>query len=292
MLKILFQTFCFFFLFESSLFALEPVILTDDKGEYPLGLYLEILEDKTGKLTYDDVRNPKMESKWIKSQWDIPNYGYSDSIYWVRFEIKNESKTKDYILYFDYALTDYLDIYYQKDIETYHKGIGDMVPYYERDIDHRNLNFLLSDIETKIIYLSLKSQGNIVIPAKIMKNADFYSMSQKELLILGIYYGLFLALGVYNLFIFLSLRDINYIIYILYIVFVALVHSSLNGIFFKYVLPDHPKLCNNLFITFLASGISSTNIFTILFFKDKRKSTKNKLFIINIIIDNNVSTFY
>jgi len=33
----------------ASLFALEPVILTDSKGEYPLGRYLEILEDKEKK---------------------------------------------------------------------------------------------------------------------------------------------------------------------------------------------------------------------------------------------------
>ena len=31
----------------------EPLRLTDDQGEYPLGLHLEILEDPSGELTID-----------------------------------------------------------------------------------------------------------------------------------------------------------------------------------------------------------------------------------------------
>jgi len=44
--KTCFFIFLIMILFPTSLFALEPVILTDSKGEYPLGRYLEILEDK------------------------------------------------------------------------------------------------------------------------------------------------------------------------------------------------------------------------------------------------------
>lgn len=39
----------------APLLAVEPVVLTDEIEKVELGLHLEILEDKTGKLTYEDV---------------------------------------------------------------------------------------------------------------------------------------------------------------------------------------------------------------------------------------------
>ena len=66
----------FFFLlcFTDTLFAIDPVILNDTTGEYPLGLYLEILEDKEGKLTIDDIQKPEMESLWVKSNSSIVSF--------------------------------------------------------------------------------------------------------------------------------------------------------------------------------------------------------------------------
>ena len=34
-----------------------PLILSDDQAEYKLGLYMEILEDPSGKLTIQEVRS-------------------------------------------------------------------------------------------------------------------------------------------------------------------------------------------------------------------------------------------
>ena len=47
------------FLIAGDLLGMDPIILTEDKGEYPLGLYLEILEDIEGKLTIGDVQRPE-----------------------------------------------------------------------------------------------------------------------------------------------------------------------------------------------------------------------------------------
>ena len=35
------------------------LILTDEQGEYPLGRYLDILEDSSGELTIEDVISPE-----------------------------------------------------------------------------------------------------------------------------------------------------------------------------------------------------------------------------------------
>ena len=68
-----------------------PVILNDDQDVYPLGLYLEILEDPSGKLTIEEITSPEFENRFVPSLNEVPNFGHTNSAYWVRFRIKNET---------------------------------------------------------------------------------------------------------------------------------------------------------------------------------------------------------
>ena len=53
-----------------------PVILNDEQDIYPLGLYLEILEDPTGKLTIEEIASSEFEEKFILSNEKVPNFGH------------------------------------------------------------------------------------------------------------------------------------------------------------------------------------------------------------------------
>ena len=90
----------------------EPVVLTDEQGQYPLGLHLEILEDPSGELTIEDVTSPAFDSQFIPSQVAVPNYGYTDSAYWVRVSLDNETLyTNEWLLEIGFANTQYVDLY-------------------------------------------------------------------------------------------------------------------------------------------------------------------------------------
>ena len=67
------------------------VVLTDEQGQYPLGLHLEILEDESAALTIDDVTSPELDPKFVPSQDAAPNFGFSDSAFWVRFTVRNDT---------------------------------------------------------------------------------------------------------------------------------------------------------------------------------------------------------
>ena len=75
------------FLPARALFAQDPVVLTEDRGEYPLGLHLEHLEDKTRNLTIDDVRSKAMEERWARSNREILNFSYTLSSHWIRVNV-------------------------------------------------------------------------------------------------------------------------------------------------------------------------------------------------------------
>jgi len=92
--------------------APEPLILTDDQGEYPLGLHLEILEDPGGELSIAEVSSPAFDSHFTPSQVEVPNYGFTDSAYWVRFNVQNKTSLINYwLLEQGFANMQYVDLY-------------------------------------------------------------------------------------------------------------------------------------------------------------------------------------
>lgn len=65
-----------------------------------------------------------------------------------------------------------------------------------------------------------------------------------RLYVLGMIYGVLLVMLVYNLFIYLSVRDVSYLYYILYIASFGLYQVSVNGAGVAYFWPDSPWWAN------------------------------------------------
>jgi len=55
----------------------DMLVLYDEQGEYPLGRYLDILEDPSGELTIEDVTSPEYSTRFVRSQAAVPIYGYT-----------------------------------------------------------------------------------------------------------------------------------------------------------------------------------------------------------------------
>ena len=54
-----------------------------------LGPKLEYIEDPENKLTLADVRSLENHA-WMQSDSETPNFGYTDSSYWLRFRLNNQ----------------------------------------------------------------------------------------------------------------------------------------------------------------------------------------------------------
>ncbi len=266
MLKTIFQIFCIIFLFINSLFALEPVVLTDDKGEYSLGLHLEILEDKTGKLTFEDVKKPENDGKWFKSTWETPNFGFTNSVYWVRFEVQYPKKTeREYFIEIAYNLLNKIELFiYAEDNNANYKYIisGNHLPYNKREIDYPHFIYRMPFYfdSKEIIYLKIQTQSSMQIPIKIYDSNTFISQKTQSMLGFGIYYGCMVVMIFYNLFLFISVRDKSYFYYVLFISFYLLFQASLNGLAFAFLWPNNPTW------NFALPSIMSICLFLILIF--------------------------
>ncbi len=93
-------------------------------------------------------------------------------------------------------------------------------------------------------YLRLHSQGSVQAPLALWSPEAYLEEQPTRLYVLGIIYGVLLVMLVYNLFIYLSVRDVSYLYYILYIASFGFYQVSVNGAGVAYFWPDSPWWAN------------------------------------------------
>jgi len=230
--------------------ATPPVLLEASIGKYNLGLNADVLEDINGELTIEQVSNSRYDDQWAASQKIVPNFTFSDSAYWLRVTFTSEL-TASAVYWFEvaFALQDYLDYYVINEGEITHiTQTGDRLPFDSRPYEYRNFlfDFPISPGETKQVYLRLQSHDGIHEPSPIIlwDKQSFTFASSAESLGLGLYFGIMVVMVVYNLFIFLMVRDRAYIYYVLYISGFMFWLATYYGYSFQYLWPDSPDWGN------------------------------------------------
>ena len=101
-------------IYAATAIAAQPddvIVLTDGQDEYPIGLNLEILEDKEKQWTIEDVTSPAIADQFVPSQEAAPGFGFTDSAYWVRFHVRNEAREEaEWVLIYE-SVAFFIDYY-------------------------------------------------------------------------------------------------------------------------------------------------------------------------------------
>ncbi len=239
-----------------SLFANGSVELSDDFGRYSLGPHLDILEDPDGDWDIEDITSPRLSSQFIRSTIDIPNFGFTSSVYWVRVRLQDSGQERRRLLLeVDYPLIDHIKLFILSDDELITiKESGDALPFSYRDINYRNMVFRLPAVDSATLYLRFETESSMRLPLRIWQPENFLDHVNREELLLGLYYGLMLAMAIYNLFIFFNIKQKSYLFYFVYVVSFALLQMSLDGLAYEHLWPDSPRWANQSIPFLIGAG--------------------------------------
>jgi len=222
--------------------GVHKIILEKDKKYYNLGQSLYILEDKDGRMSIDNILKDDHDSMFIKNSNDAPNYGFTHSTFWARFEINNpDDITDELYLEIAYPLLDLIELYIVDKNKTYQKKVaGYNYNFENRELQYRNAVFKIRiNKGDNLYYIRIKSSGTVTFPI-VLQTADYLIESgTHDYIILGLYYGILIVMVLYNLFVFLSVRDRSYLYYISYISSFVIFSLSLNGIGFQNLWPHN-----------------------------------------------------
>jgi hypothetical protein len=221
--------------------------------------------DISGSIKIIDLSS----SKDIRFMKGLPvNSNFTDSAIWVRFRLKNSSDLELYYLEINYPLLDSIEVYVcEIDIVTCQikNKSGDHERFLlGRDIEFRNFLFRIpiKRNETKEVFLRIQSSGPLIIPLKLWKLEAIFEEMNAQNYLHGAYYGIVLALIIYNLLLYITIRETVYIYYIFHILFIALFAGSIDGMNFEFLWSNYPILFDRSPIIFMPLMIGSLILFT------------------------------
>lgn len=252
--------------------AQAAVGLTRDVQVVSLSSHVRVFEDSSGTLGLDDVRRREAEFRpsGVGNEAAI-NFGYSPSAWWLRVDIEAAPEApRDWLLDVAFPTLDSVEFFGPDGVRHV---TGDRLPFAQRPLLHRNFVFplRLGDAGRETIWLRVVSEGTLTIPLRLWRHDAFWQESLSSYALLALYFGMLLALACYNLLLWFSLRDHNYLRYVLFAAGMAVGQLSLNGLGNQFLWPDWPAWGNLAFST----GFAATGLFGALFTRGFLETRRN-----------------
>lgn len=267
---------CWFFAAAIHGLAQNPFQVSNTSTSHRLDAYLEVLIDPTDSLSIEDIVTPEVQSSFQKSTGTL-TYGYLRSTIWLKVRTQAPALDKEWYLEIPAPFLEYVDFYQwrntQQDWE--HLKAGYYRPQSARRISHTShvipLHFNADSVST--VFIKIGGISPKTFPVYLIEKDKFYQKTRYEDVGYGIFFGILVVMFFYNLFIYFTLRQSNYLLYIATIVCTFLIFASATGYAGKFLWPETPML--NFYAGRMSLGVLAIflSIFTIRFLEVRRYST-------------------
>ncbi len=242
--------------------AQPPIDPTQDDG-MELGLRVEHAIDEQRSWSIQEAAAPEHDADFTRGNQARPSYGHTAAAHWYRARVAKSPNGEAHLLQIGFAELDDVTLFVQQGSDWRSVATGDSRPAVSRDVAYPSFVFRLP--ETRVgptwVYLRVVSQGSVQVPMRLWTANGFRAHSQRAQLGFGAYYGLLLALGLYNLFIFSVVRERTYLFYVGYIATWVLFMASYEGHTALYLWPASPGWAQVAPGTFLCLSFASTTEF-------------------------------
>jgi signal transduction histidine kinase len=217
----------------------QHITITQSNENISIGNNISFLEDASNQLSFEEVAHSK-NFKAVES--DVPNFGISNSSFWLKTIIKNESDKTSFLLQVSQPGLDEVDIYYNYNNKLIHYQSGEYLPFNYRQFFDANyiFDYKIEQDSTKEIFIKVKARDNVQVPIFIGTTDRIFESNKIKDTLAGIYIGLMLVMLIYNLFIYITVRDKSYLLYVIYIAAVILTQAQVQGYTFQYLYPNSP----------------------------------------------------
>jgi len=252
--------------FISITHGLESIDVNSVDSGAGINRYVEFFEDKYTDLSLTEIIN--QELPWSSHNEDELSFGYTQSAYWFRFLVENNSDNDvDRLLELSYPVLDdvRITVIDADSMQVVSEiTLGDKLEFSERAIIHRHFMVPLSIAANKkeIWYVRIQTSSAMQVPMSLWEERDFFIQDQSRMMGLGLYYGIMFIMVLYNLFVFVSVREANYLYYVFYVASMAGFLASLQGLSFQYLWPTATSWNDSVIVILLACVVLFASIFT------------------------------
>ncbi len=178
---------------------------------------------------------------------DALNLGHSDASVWIHLKLHVTEDTRDnlsWVLQLRYPLLQRVNIYSVLDQNVKEQfALGYSIPMMERAMPGRLFNQPLQFAagNTYDVYINImRVHGSIQAPLSLATPRAAFIAEITSNHVMGIFFGLMIAMIVYNFFLLFSVGNRAYFYYVIYIATNILAVESITGNGFLYLWPNQP----------------------------------------------------
>jgi two-component system, sensor histidine kinase LadS len=284
---------CLFFMLASLVVPVyasgQSQVISIDHADFSkrLAYGVEYLEDVEGNLTLDEVQKLDQSGQFTSFTHDTLQMGYSHSAFWIKLIISNQlpdrvaQNTEDrFFLSVLYPLLDDVRFYHLREQENDYYDTGDSYPFQHRflKLNHFTYPFTLSPGEQSQIFIRVQTTSSVSIPLYLATEQSFIEQQHKFNAFNGIYFGISLGLGIYNLFLWVGVHKKVYGLYVLVIINLVLFNATLQGYSFRF-WPDAVAFQQYSIYLFSTTASVAVCLFGIAFLRTREHQPKLHRFI-------------
>lgn len=229
--------------------------------------YFQVLEDPEGEMTLHDVQHADKDGAFsaVPSTSDSLNFGLTHSAYWLKLTIRNATLRDESRLFeIAYPHIDHIDFYSPNSVGAFNlTQTGAVFEFSQRPYIDRHFVFplLITAGQEQSYYLRVASSSSMDLPTYLWQPRAFEHHTKITYIAQALYFGMVIALALYNLLLFITLKDRSYLWYVLFVTSVGLALSAYYGLSFEFLWPDSPNWARPSTMVFFSASCMSLMLF-------------------------------
>ncbi len=213
-----------------------PIQLADEVSLIRPGRAMEYCADPSGDKTLREIQSCAFQPV----RGNYPSFGSTSQAVWLRFEILPD-RSGPTSWYFELATALPRSIKFFRlapDGAVKSELHYDSTPPAARIVPHQYFILPLENITApETVYLRAQSDAGLNLPVFLWNKKNFPMRDLARSFAFAVFFGVMFAMTLYNLFLFVSIRDRAYLYYVLYILFVTEFFALVSG-YAVFVVPD------------------------------------------------------
>ncbi len=283
-MKLLYLIFAIVSLFalSASVSAQQTVQLFDEQDTLKLTESSSYLLENAGPITVEQAISQREDFQRYLD--DNPNFGFHDNGIWLQISVTNVSDIKDWVFTVNFSQLDKVDFYLVQN--------GEVIDYSLQGKAQTGQKFRMPTFEVSLpytkavdLFVRVESRSSsLIVPIELKSHSQHNLSFQFDSLLWGLFYGGLVILAIYNLVIYLDVREPSLLAYVGYITAVIFWQVIWGGHVHLLTLGSLPDwLVSHTELIFVVIGISS-GIFTLTFLETKTNAPTSHLFVKGLLI--------
>lgn len=231
------------------------------RDQLNMGDRWQVVVEEGAEWTVDEVDVRPLP--WQASRWQAPNLGFTARPHWLRIVIKPDELAAGHwrLWIHNSLLSDVRFFLFEDDqlVEQQVDGLWHRLDERANSFRYPAFLFHVNAGREYRLYLRVQSETAFQVPATLLSEARFTLAKARDDLTLGLFVGVLLAMMLYNLVLYIILRELSFLLYVGHVGALLLFVCSWQGLGATYVWPGLVGLqsFSIALATFLVIGFST-----------------------------------